>query len=63
MVTADYGFHPWYLDNLPVDAQEEAKAFVDQQVQAARALGLDDFQLQYYLPMGMQIPTQLTGHL
>lgn len=63
LVTADYGFHPWYLNNLPVDAQEEAKAFVDQQVQAARALGLDDFQLQYYLPMGMQIPTQLTGHL
>lgn len=63
LITSKFGMHPWYLDNLPLAARQQAEQIISQQLQAIQSLDIDQFQTQYYLPMGMQIPTHLTGHI
>lgn len=63
LVTTDYGFYPWYLEQLPVDLRAQAEQLIAEQEKAIAAL-TDDAQLkQYYIPMGYTIPVTVTYKL
>jgi len=61
LLTAELGFHEWYLSELPESLREEANVLLEQQQAALIALELDRFEQQYYLPMGYNISNYLSG--
>ncbi|HMT01142.1 MAG TPA: hypothetical protein PKC14_02350 [Candidatus Absconditabacterales bacterium] len=63
LLTDKYGFHEWYIDNLPDKIHEEAIELLQNQSLKIEQTGLDKFQKQYLFPMGMKIPTRIVGHL
>lgn len=63
LITAQYGFHEWYFENLPPAVAEEARALVDEQLAEIESLGLLKFDTQYLFPMGMKVPTRTQGSL
>jgi hypothetical protein len=64
LITADHGFHQWYLDNLPIDIREVAEKLLQEQLaDIASIKTLNRFELQYLFPMGMNIPTRIVGPL
>lgn len=69
LLTADLGFEPWYLDELPDRLRAEAEALIQRQLDNYCAIAEpmstleESFQLQYYLPMGMRVPIRLLGDL
>ena len=68
-VTGDYGFHRWYVDNLPPGLREHATGLVYEVLQAyydslnePAAIGNvveSKIRLQYMLPMGMLVPVEM----
>jgi hypothetical protein len=63
LLTADFGFEEWYLNELPAALRKEAAELIAEQVSAIKRLGLPAVQQQYYLPMGMLCPVLMTGDL
>lgn len=61
LLTEEYGFHPWYRSNLPDNMKGEVQTFLTEHLREINSWGLDKFQKQYFLPMGMRIPTRLVG--
>jgi thymidylate synthase ThyX len=63
LLTADIGFHDWYLDELTDSLRSEAITLIAELTGAAEKL-VDDVALrQYYLPMGLKISNYLSGDL
>lgn len=58
-----HGFNPWYLIQLPADIKNEANKLLKDQFLAISKVKdikeLDDFQLQYYFPIGCNINCEL----
>ena len=63
LVTMNHGFETWYLDELPQDIRAEAETLLETQKIATEKLGLSDFDMQYYIPMGYRLPNRITGSL
>ncbi|GIW68543.1 MAG: hypothetical protein KatS3mg100_037 [Candidatus Parcubacteria bacterium] len=63
LLTPRFGFHPWYLEELPQDARAEARNLIKKQEEQLRALNLEPPVAQYYLPMGYRVPISLRGDL
>ena len=63
LLTADIGFHEWYLNELPSDVRTKAEALIATQKTATAALTDDPYVKQYYLPMGYMISNYLSGDL
>lgn len=63
LVTEYYGMHNWYLENLPSEIAEEARNLIANQIKEINLLNLNKFDKQYLLPMGMKIPTRVSGSL
>lgn len=63
LLTADIGFHEWYLDELTDDLRAEAVTFIESQKKIILELADDVNLRQYYLPMGYKISNLLTGDL
>lgn len=69
LLTAKFGFEPWYYEQLPAPFAEEARSFVERQLdlidQTLRkgARPISKYDLQYYLPMGLRVPIRQTGDL
>lgn len=63
LITENFGIHEWYMENLPVEVAEEAKNLLEYQIQQINFLQLSKTDKQYLLPMGMKIPTRITGSL
>lgn len=63
LITAKYGMHEWYMQNLPADVATTAKELVKNQLQEIESLGLNKYETQYLLPMGMKVPTRTIGSL
>ena len=63
LITAEIGFHQWYIDNLPTEIQDKAKDFINEQLLKIHSLELSEQEKQYLMPMGMKIPVRLTGSL
>jgi thymidylate synthase ThyX len=52
LLTTRWGFHPWYLANLPPEIVEKTKAVE----KATNALEATDIVRQFYCPMGLLVP-------
>jgi hypothetical protein len=52
-------FHPWYIEQLPVELQEKAKKLIKTQEQRLKVLA-DPYLKQYYLPMGNKVTATIT---
>lgn len=63
LLTPHFGFHPWYLEELPQDARDEARDLIKKQEERLHALNLEPPTAQYYLPMGYRVPISLRGDL
>lgn len=63
LLTTDYGFYPWYLDQLPPTLRAEAEQLIADQEKAIAALTADPLVKQYYLPMGYTIAFTATYKL
>lgn len=63
LLTAELGFHPWYLTELTDGLRPSAQARLEELTQAAEAVTSDLTARQYYLPMGYQISNYLSGDL
>lgn len=63
LLTAELGFHPWYLAELTPELRHEAELLITAQVAAIKTLTPDQTLSQYYLPMGFKISNYLSGDL
>lgn len=63
LLTADIGFHDWYLDELTPDLKEKAIEFIESQKEVILELTDEETTRQYYLPMGYKISNFLSGDL
>lgn len=62
-----FGFHPWYLDQLPKDLMRQADDFVQSQLASIREMAavsaIQQYDLQYYYPLGMRVACELSYDL
>ncbi|KND50148.1 MAG: Thymidylate synthase thyX [Parcubacteria bacterium C7867-008] len=63
LLSEEYGFEPWYLNELPDDLRAEAMELLARQLAALQRLELEDRIDQYYIPMGYRVPIRITGDL
>lgn len=63
LLTAELGFEPWYLQELPTELRAKAERVLTQQLQKIEALQLSKELQQYYLPMGYRCSNRVTGNL
>lgn len=63
LLTANHGFHPWYIASLPEDMRNEAQQLITSQQEKITSLGTTPEIQQYYLPMGYRVACRLTGDL
>ena len=59
LLTTQFGFHPWYLEQLPEELQAQAQALIEEQSAAIAALDCDKYTRQYYIPLGMTVMCDL----
>jgi thymidylate synthase ThyX len=59
----EFGFHEWYLENLPLEIRDEIESILESQLRAIEGLSLNKFDKQYLYPMGMKVPIRITGSL
>lgn len=55
LVTTDFGFHNWYLDQLPSDLRTEAEQLIQKQTKRINALDCDAETKQYYISLGFLV--------
>jgi thymidylate synthase ThyX len=63
LLSMRHGFAPWYLDELPEKLREQAETLLAEQQRRIEKLALEKELLQYFVPMGYQVPNRLTGDL
>lgn len=64
LLVQDYGFEPWYLEQMPKTLQIRADQLLETQKNLIEELDVDDpCEEQYYLPMGYRVPNRITGDL
>jgi len=63
LLTAELGFHEWYLTELSPSLRTEAEALIKTQQVAITSLTDDVTLRQYYYPMGYNISNYLSGDL
>lgn len=67
LLTGKLGFHTWYLDQMPEDMRQRGIALIDSQMRRIaafqKASGVDDYALQYFYPMGMNVACEMTYSL
>lgn len=60
LLTTRFGFHPWYLEQLPMNVRQEAEQLIKEQTEAIKALNTDEITAQYYVAMGFKVPCKVT---
>lgn len=60
LLTTIYGFHPWYIEQLPKVLQEKAKQLIFQQVEAITKLKVSEEDRQYFIAMGFRVPCRFS---
>ena len=60
LLTAQHGFHSWYLEQLTDDLRKTAVELIERQKQAVATLPTDDATKQYYLALGFLVPCKVT---
>lgn len=60
LLSTRFGFHPWYLSQLPEDVLVAAKRLLEEQEAAVSALDATPELRQYYIAMGYRVPCRIT---
>lgn len=64
LLTTEYGFNQWYLDEMSEEVREKAVELIARQCERIRVLketgGISDEDLQYLIPMGFNVSCQVT---
>lgn len=60
LLTTKFGFHEWYLDQLPSELREVAEKLLDDQRAEIAALECAPVVAQYYIPMGYKVPCDVS---
>jgi thymidylate synthase ThyX len=63
LLTTRFGFHAWYLDQLPKALRKKADKLIVQQTVAIQKLKTSEEDRQYYIAMGLQVPCRFTFDL
>lgn len=63
LLTTKFGFHPWYLAQLPPDLRSEAEQLIAEQTGAIRELPVNDVERQSYIALGFQVSCVVTQSL
>lgn len=63
LLTTHYGFEPWYLEQMPEELRDKAKAFLKNYEQEVQAFDCSPDLTQYYLPMGYRVSCRITGDI
>jgi thymidylate synthase ThyX len=63
LLSTRWGFHPWYLEQLPDDVRREAEKTILELVGKINALPNNPEMRQYYTPMGFKVPCRTTRGL
>ncbi len=63
LLTQDHKFNNWYLESLPDDLKKEAKEFIKEQKKKIDSIKVSEFEKQYYIAMGYQVPCRFSGDL
>lgn len=63
LLTTDWGFHPWYLNQMSELVQLGAKMEIASQLNSLNQIIMDKYQKQYYVAMGFQVPLAVTATL
>ncbi len=62
-----YGFHPWYLQQLPDERHKSIETAIAQQLQQIQQLQqkyqVNEVAMQYYYPLGMQVACEVVYDL
>jgi thymidylate synthase ThyX len=60
LLSTRWGFHPWYLTQLPEDVRTAAEMLLAEQDAAISALNLSPEVQQYFIAMGYRVPCRVT---
>lgn len=60
LLTTRFGFHPWYLEQLPAGLRTEAERLITEQATAIDALAIAPELKQYYVALGFRVPCKVT---
>lgn len=63
LLTSKFGFHKWYLNELPEKVRIEAKKLIKEQEKKIEVLNITKEIKQYYLAMGYKVPCRIVGDL
>jgi thymidylate synthase ThyX len=63
LVTTEYGFESWYLEELTGELRARAKNLLEEQEVLLDSLGTSPETAQYYIPMGYRLPNRITGDI
>lgn len=63
LLSTRFGFHPWYLEQLPGLVREQAEALIEEQKAAIDSLDASREEKQYYIAMGYRVPCRFTFDL
>jgi thymidylate synthase ThyX len=60
LLTTRFGFNEWYLEQMPLALQKEAKQLIKDQIKAIKALKAKPEDAQYYVAMGFNVTSKVT---
>ncbi len=60
LLTTKFGFHDWYLEQLPADLEMQAKALIKEQKAAIGKLKTTPEDRQYYVAMGFNVACKVS---
>lgn len=61
-LTTKYGFHPWYLSEMPADVRTRAESMLSRVEKLLQGTHSRDVA-QYLIPMGYQVPNEFSGDI
>lgn len=63
LLTTDFGFNQWYLENLPAEIRDKLPEHLDRIKEGIKGLGISREEAQYFIPMGYNTSNRFTGDL
>jgi thymidylate synthase ThyX len=60
LLTTNYGFNKWYLDELPSEVRREGEELIERQIERIKKLDTTDEIRQYYIGLGFNVTNKIT---
>lgn len=60
LLTTQFGFNQWYLDQLPQDLKIKASELIEEQKKLIDLLNCSEEEKQYYIPLGFNVGVKMT---